>query len=200
MKKNFKNINYKYLENLVDLKSKRTAQISFISFTILALIFLGLFAINPTLSTIANLRKQLSDDQFVDQQLQIKINNLSALQQSFADLSNDLPIINNAVPQSPQAPTLLAQIQAVAKQSNINLLSSQVFPVELDNTGSPNTKYGSFTFVVLGQGSKDDAVAFVESLSKMQRIVSFDQITITKKADDSTVSQISIRGSGFYKP
>ena len=201
MKTNLKKFNsYKYLGNIIDVKSKRTIEITYLSLTIVALIFFGLFAINPTLSTIANLQKQLSDDQFVDQQLEIKINNLTSLQQSYGNLQPDLPTIYNAIPQSAQAPVLIAQIQSVAKDSNMNILSAQIFPVELDDKLATGTKYGSFTFVILAQGSDANVTSFIDSLAKMQRIISLDQITITQKANDASVFQASIRGSGIYKP
>ena len=75
----------KYFQMLPDFKEERTRKFTTLVFTLLALSFFGLFAISPTLSTIANLNKQLSDNEFVDSQLQNKINNLYTLQQDYVN-------------------------------------------------------------------------------------------------------------------
>ena len=80
----FKNIkNNKYYKLLPDFKEEKTRRLSSIVFSLLALSIFGLFAINPTLSTIARLKKELSDAKFVDQQLTEKIANLSSLQEVY---------------------------------------------------------------------------------------------------------------------
>ena len=61
--------NNKYFELLPDLKKEKTKKYSSIIFSLISLSFFGIFAINPTLSTIAKLRKELSDTKFVDEQL-----------------------------------------------------------------------------------------------------------------------------------
>lgn len=200
MKKNLKSLaNYKYLENIIDLKNKRTVQFTYLVLTIIALMFFGLFAINPTLSTIAKLQKELADSEFVDDQLRRKIQNLSSLQQGYAIIQNDLPEIESSVPKSPQAPILIAQIQSVAKTNSISLLSTQVFPVELNQIASPTKSHGTFSFIILGQGTNASISDFVDKISKIQRVISLDQITLTKKADSSNLLQISLRGSAYFK-
>ena len=200
MKNNLKNIaNYKYFETLIDVKSKRTIQFTYLTLTIVALIFFGIFAINPTLSTIAKLQKELSDNQFVDQQLQTKINNLSTLQTSYANLQPDISVIDEAVPKTPQAPILIAQIQSVANETNISILNAQVLPVQLSQATGTQTN-GSFSFTVLGQGSEDNIYKFISNLANMQRIISLDQITVTRQDDGTGNFQASIRGSGLFKP
>lgn len=200
MKKNLKSLsNYKYFENIIDLKNKRTVQFTYLVLTIIALIFFGLFAINPTLSTIAKLERELADNQFVDDQLGRKIQNLSSLQGSYAGISNDLPEIESSIPKNPQAPILIAQIQSVAKTNSITLLSTQVFPVELNQNVNPTKSHGTFSFIILGEGSNANISDFVDRISKIQRVISLDQITLAKKADSGSLLQVSLRGSAYFK-
>lgn len=200
MKKNFKSLaNYKYFENVIDLKNKRTVQFTYLVLTIIALIIFGLFAINPTLSTITKLQKELDDNRYVDDQLGRKIQNLTSLQGSYATIQDDLPAIESSIPKNPQAPILIAQIQSVAKDESITLLSTQVFPVGLTPNATKNPTDGTFTFIILGQGINQNISAFIDKISKIQRVISFDQITLTKKADSSELLQISIRGSAYFK-
>lgn len=200
LKKSFKSIgNYKYLESVLDLKNKRTVELTYLSLTIVALIFFGVFAINPTLSTIAKLQKELSDNQFVENQLQKKITSLSSLQTAYNALQSDLPIINSSIPKNPQAPLLLGQVQSVAKSSGVSIISDQIFPIELENKTAPTKKQGSFIFSILMEGSEDKLGLFINGISNMRRVISIDQITYTKKADDSETFQLSIKGTAFFQ-
>ena len=63
----------KYLGFLPDLKKEKTQKYSSIIFSLVSLSFFGIFAINPTLSTIAKLKKELSDTKFVEEQLRKNI-------------------------------------------------------------------------------------------------------------------------------
>src|ERR1035437_4968817 len=67
----------KYLELIPDLKREKAQKYITIVLTLATTIILGLFAINPTFSTIANLQKQIDDGNFVEQKLKLKINDLS---------------------------------------------------------------------------------------------------------------------------
>lgn len=199
MKKDLKSLNLQYFENAIDLKNKRTVQFTYLVLTIIALTFFGLFAINPTLTTIAKLQKELDDNQFVDDQLGRKIQNLSSLQQSYASIQDDLPAIESSIPKNPKAPILIAQIQSVAKTNSITLISTQVFPVELIQNAKTDKSHTTFSFIILGQGTNSNISDFVDRMSKIQRVISLDQITLTKKADSSDLLQISLKGSAFFK-
>src|SRR3989344_8503364 len=94
----------KYFEYLPDLKKEKTQKYSSIIFSLISLSFFGLFAINPTLSTIAKLKKELSDAKFVDSELAEKIANLSSLQEKYNIVEQDIPFVLAAVPKNPQIP------------------------------------------------------------------------------------------------
>src|SRR5471030_1526710 len=107
-----------YLKLLPSMEEETTYSFVTLALTFAALTFFGIFAINPTLSTIFSLQKQLADDTKVDKQLQIKINNLSSLEQQYNELGSNLSNIYNAVPENPQAPLLSAQVAALTKKHN----------------------------------------------------------------------------------
>src|SRR3989344_6152026 len=97
--------------------------------TIGASIFFILFAINPTISTIVKLRKEISDNKLLDKALTQKINNLSALNSSYEDIKADIPLIEDALPRKPDAPILVAQIQKLAQDSGLSIDSVTVSPM-----------------------------------------------------------------------
>ena len=62
----------RYFLALELFKKDRTQKVTTLAMTLIALSFFGLFAINPTLSTISRLQKELEDAKFVDQHLKGK--------------------------------------------------------------------------------------------------------------------------------
>lgn len=186
----------KYLES-IDFRQERTQKITTIVLTLAALSFFGLFAINPTLSTIVKLRKEISDNKFVDRQLQQKINNLSTLQDKYALLQTDMPLILSAVPIKPEVPLLVAQIQTAAKNSGVSIDSIQTFQVDLEKPGVKK-KFFSFSFALTIEGSYNDLIEFIETLTNMQRVVSLESASITRKTGPSNLLQLTLKGKAFF--
>ncbi len=196
----FKNLQKKkFFESLPNFKEERMQRFTTLVFTIIALSFFGLFAINPTLSTIGNLNKQLSDNKLVDQQLQNKINNLYLLQQKYSQLTPDLPYVLDSFPKNPQAPLLVAQLQSLAQSSNIAITSLQTFEVEIPNSSVTTKRYYAFTFNVTANGSYDNLSKFINSAINMQRIVSINILTLSRGAGDSPQTQLNFKGTAYFK-
>ena len=188
----------KYLQILPDFKSERAQKSTTIVLTFIALSFFGLFAINPTLSTIAKLKKELSDNEFADQQLKQKINNLSSLQQKYSLLQKDIPFVLNAIPKDPDVSLLLAQIQSVAQDNNINIKNLQNFQVELFKKQNLNTKYYSYFFSLSGEGAHDNVLAFVSSLVNMQRVINIEAFSINRNEGEKGLLQFTLRGIAYH--
>lgn len=197
MQKNkfFKNLNYGFLSSF---KDQRTQKSTTIILTIIALAIFGLFAINPTISTIVKLRKELDDNTLVDNKLTEKINNLSTLQRKYNGMQRDLPLILSAIPKNSEVPLLAAQIQAIAKNTNVEIENFQSFQVGVESTASPRN-YSSFSFTVSAVGTYNDAYNFLKSLSNMQRVVSIDLLSLSKKTATDQVD-LSLKGEAFFNP
>ena len=196
----FKNLQKKkFLEMLPDFKEERMQKFTTLVFTITALSFFGLFAISPTLSTIANLNKQLSDNKFVDQQLQEKINNLYLLQQKYSQLTPDLPYVLDSFPKDPQIPLLVAQLQSLAQSSNITINGLQTFEVEIPNSSVNTKKYYAFSFSISASGSYENLSKFINSVVKMQRIVSINTLSLSRNTGEGPPTQLNFKGTAYFK-
>ncbi|HKC14466.1 MAG TPA: type 4a pilus biogenesis protein PilO [Patescibacteria group bacterium] len=196
-KDSFNAARIKYFQFLPDLKGERTQKFTTLILTFFALSFFGLFAINPTLSTIAELNKKLEDNKFIDEKLGQKIANLTALQQKYANLQPDLPIIFAAIPKSPEVPIFAALVQAIASNQNITIETLQTFPVDVNTNQNPR-QYSSFSFALTADGSYNDLSNFLSSLTSMQRIVQIDIISLTKKTGTSNSLQLTLKGKTFF--
>lgn len=184
-----------YTDLFPALKEERVQKFTKLVLTLIALSFFGLIAINPTLSTIAQLNKELADDTFVDQNLTQKISNLSTLSDKYRSLEPDLPIILASVPKNPEIPTFAAQIQSVIKNSNLDLISFQTFEVELTSTLKT---YSSFSFALGTEGTYNDISKFLNSLTSMQRIITIDNVSLTKKSIGNSL-QLNLKGRAFFR-
>lgn len=187
-----------YLKLLPSMKKENTKAITMIIFTFVGLSFLGIFAINPTLTTIVELNKQLEDSEFVHQQLTTKMNNLSSLQQQYTLLENDLPFIYAAIPQNANAPTLVGQIAALAENHTIKINSLQVSEVTLSPTKLSQQKGESFTFTLDAEGEYDNMMEFAAALANFKRIVTIESIGLTKDQRRDVIV-LTIKGKEYFK-
>ena len=191
--------NNKYFELLPDLKKEKTKKYSSIIFSLISLSFFGIFAINPTLSTIAKLRKELSDTKFVDEQLVKKIANLSSLAEKYNIVEKDIPIVLEAVPKNPQVPLLMAQIQAVAKEAGVEIINLQSFEVDVPGSSNNQKKYSAFSFSTGVQGNYENLTNFISTLSSMKRVISLDTLSINRKDNQPGILELDIKGMAYFK-
>ena len=179
------------------LSEERTQIYLMLIITFLSLSFLGLFAINPTLTTIVELNRKLSDSEFINTSLKTKIANLSSLNAQYEALTNTWPIVENAVPNDPRVAMILAQIQAIAKDSKVTLRELQSLTVEIPhftNKKSILPKEASYVFTVTAQGSKEQLILFVKTLSGFDRITAIETINYANEEIES----VTVRGQIFF--
>ena len=183
----------KYLELIPDLKKEKAQKYITIVLTLTTAIILGLFAINPTFSTIANLQKQIDDNNFVQQKLQQKINNLAVLQEKYSSLQPDLSIVYDAIPKTTMVPIFIAEVQSIAKNSSLTITSLQTSEVKLSNQ-TPNNS--SFDFTITANGTYQNMVKFLDTISHFQRVVAIKDITISTQ---SNALMLSFQGTVYFK-
>jgi len=183
----------KYLDLIPDLKKEKAQKYITIVLTLITSIVLGLFAINPTLSTIANLQKQITDSNFVQQKLQQKINNLAILQGEYANLQPDLPVVYDAIPKTTQIPLFIAEVQSITKNSALIITSIQVSEVNLSN---PTTKNPSFDFTITASGTYPNMINFLNIISHFQRVIAIKDIILSTTNGNLT---LSFKGTVFFK-
>ena len=183
----------KYLELIPDLKKEKAQKYITIVLTLATAIILGLFAINPTFSTIANLQKQIDDNNFVQQKLQQKINDLAVLQGKYSSLQPDLPIVYDAIPKTTMVPIFIAEVQSIAKNSSLTITSLQTSEVKLSNQTPDNS---SFDFTITANGTYQNMVKFLDTISHFQRIVAIKDISISTQ---SNALMLSFQGTAYFK-
>jgi len=189
----------RYVEMFSIFKNEQNQKLTNIVFTLIAISLFGMFAINPTLSTIVKLKKELTDNKFVVHSLEEKIKNLSTLRQKYVDIQEDIQYALDAVPERPEVPLLMAQIQSVAKNTNIRISNLQNLAVELFGKAQEKKHY-SYSFSLNGSGNFEDISAFFSKIVNMQRVVSISTFSIDKAEDKTGALRFSLQGTAYYKP
>lgn len=182
------------------LKEKRNKSLITLVFTLVAIVFFSLFAIQPTLTTIAQLKKQLEDETFVDQKMQQKISALSSLQRAYTQINLDMPTILTSIPSTPEIPSFLAKLQTIASQTGANLVRVQTFPVDIIETSPTGTSsYNSFAFSLDINGPKGSITLFLNKLLSMDRLVTIDGFSLAQASQVSDVQRLTVKGKLYFQ-
>lgn len=189
-----------YIQALPDTRKEQVRTYATVILTIFAFSFFGIFAIGPTLSTIANLQKQLEDNTFINEQLDTKLVSLSSLQQNFNTLSPQLPILLAAIPETPRVPHLVGQIQSLAVESGVTVMQIKSSDVQIASATPAKNETSSFQIAIDVTGSYAQLLSFYSSLVNFDRIVSFDTITINRTRDGTDILRLSIKANAYFRP
>jgi Tfp pilus assembly protein PilO len=189
---------HEYLKLLPNMQQENTRIITMLIFTFAAMTFFGIFAINPTLTTIVDLKKQLADSQYVQEQLRTKINNLSTLQQRYNEITPDVPVIFSAIPDTPSAPLFVGQVETLAKQAHLSVTSLRVSEVQLITQKNTASRNASFSFQLEATGTYEDMLTFAKLLSQMNRIVTVESMGIAKDTKQEKLL-VTVRGREYFK-
>lgn len=189
----------KYFEKLPDFKQKKTQAFITIALTLFAISFFGIFAINPTISTILNLRKQKEDNSFVEEKLNQKFTNLNTLAQTYRDITSDLVYVYNAVPQTPQVTKLVGQLATLGKEEDVEVARLQTFEVDLTKTEINVQKFSTVKFSLDATGSYQNLLNYMETITSFERIITIDSVSLRKGTDKNSDIKLNIQGTAFFK-
>lgn len=165
----------KITERILALQDKeQTKAYTYVILSLLTVSFFGLFALRPAFSIIANLQKQLTDDKGVFEALLKKTSDLKSLDKQYPSKS-DLELIYSAIPTSPQASSLIRQIEKIAQQSDITINSLDTGEIE-DYPLSKGDKLQSFAFTIDVQGSETSIGELLTQLTTFNRVVSIEKV------------------------
>lgn len=180
-------------------KDKKVQDLTAVILTLIAFSLFGIFAISPTLSTIAQLQKQLEDNKFINDQLEKKITNLGILQQKYNFLQDDLQVVYAAIPEKSTIPFFVGQIQNLAQEANVALSGLQTSELELSKTEEGLQEYSSFNFSLEVQGSYENVLDFLSNLANFERIADFDAVSINKNSEKTSEFKLNIKGKAYFK-
>lgn len=148
----------------------------------------AIFALRPTLLTIAELTQDIDSKEETIQQLDSKIESLVTAENVFAEQRRNVDLLNQAVPNKPSPDELLIQIQgAAARYPSLTITGFAVDSVVLIGNhpqqaslseGIPENAL-SLTFSINAKSQYLVLADFLSDLESMLRPVHFDSISFT---------------------
>ncbi len=197
-----------YLVNLGTLyKKKQVRTYTGLILSLLSIAFFALFAIRPTLITIASLIKEIDNKQMIAEKLEEKINALSRARSEYIDLSSSLPLIEEALPQEANLSLFIRQLETLAVQNGVILRSIQFGEISL--RGEKVSKSLPVTtkeieslqvpFNLSVSGSYKNLKNFLQSLEELRRLTVVSSFVFKmEKEKEGRFLVLSITGGTFY--
>lgn len=181
---------YQSIEGLAGKPKARAYTTAIFSF--LAVSLFGWYAIRPTIQTILYLRKEIEDTQRVNQQMEEKISKLIEAHAAYQRIQDDLPVINEALPDAPEVLTAIGQIRniAIIRGASVSAISSSQTPLLPKSQTVPNAQGGKAQEIsnrkvktvqmsVVLLGTYDTLKGSIEDIIGMRRLVTLDTVSLT---------------------
>lgn len=162
-----------------------TKPIAVVSFELLLslglVIFLGIFAIKPTLTTMSDLIKEIDDKKALNEQLTKKIAALGTAQTLYLSLEDKLPLLDEAIPSQPELIKSLKIIEKLATENNVIIesLSVPTIPNEAPAKATGKLKRVPLPVTVSVVGDYVSIRAYVEALRLVRRSFVVDTVTFS---------------------
>lgn len=175
----------------------------------------GIFAIRPTVVTIANLITEIKSKQEIAQLLDTKINNLATAQQLYEQNRDTITLFETSIPNKPTPENYIGQLEAIVSKNSLTLenmsledlplVGSVGAPIEkVEEEGKPTPRKipsdaTEMTISVGVSGTYQDLVAFLKDLESHRRPILIDSTSfdsIVAESDEKIV--LTIKGRLAY--
>lgn len=196
----------RYFTNVTALYQKKQARAyTGLILSFLTIAFFAFFAIRPTLVTIASLVKEIEDKQMINQKLQEKINALTLAQAEHATATSELPLVEEALPQEPNIPLFIRQLETLAVQNGVSLRTIQFGQVNLRGKllSEPNSvkKEGASNvpFNLSVSGRYQSLKSFLQSLESLRRFVVISSFAFKSgEGEERELLILNVTGDAYY--
>lgn len=194
----------RYLVKIKFFYKKPLVQVSAnLTLTLLVVCFFVFFAIRPTLVTIVSLQKTLKESKEVNQQLSRKIDSLQQAQKIYAQIVDDLFLVEAALPETAEFQSLALRINYLAFKNNLVLNSASFAGFDLVEVkenlakGQPKTNYG---FTLGLSGSFEQIKSFLTELEQIDRLIKINKVGFSAEKGQVGVGdiQIEIEGEAYW--
>jgi Tfp pilus assembly protein PilO len=166
------------------------------------------FALRPTITTIATLNKTITESEKMLKQLDTKVKALQVAASQLEQVKTFLPKVNVSIPNNgAQYSPLTLSVEALALNTGIQLESETLGPTLLFSrilspfTPNKNQVVIALPVSVRVVGSYPAVNSFLTQLLTMERILSIDSATIAREAATKTENagvSLNVSGSAYY--
>jgi Tfp pilus assembly protein PilO len=168
---------------LTDFYQKPVAQVSVeLVFSIVAVIVFAVFAIRPTLLTMSDLIKEMNDKETLNQALIQKVASLSSAQAQYANIQDQLAVLDQAIPPTPRLGEAVAIMEKLASEDKLlikSLQSNEVPREDSTATGSAEKTRISKPITITVEGDYPTIRKFVTDLQGVRRAFVIDSVVFS---------------------
>lgn len=170
-----------YYQRFKKLSQRPEAKISgLVSLTIFTVAFFSIFAILPTLNTIASLNRQIGDAELVNTKLAQKITALNRVEEDYVGLTENLPLVEAVLPSEPEFDRLAWQLNWLV--SNLGLtLNGGSFGEFFITPIKPDESVTTLPIELSISGSYTQIKALIDQIGKLDRLISVDEMALSSK-------------------
>jgi Tfp pilus assembly protein PilO len=153
-------------------------------------------AIRPTLVTIAKLNREIKDKKEANQKLQTKINAIVAAQAQYSKNLDNLPLLEEALPEKSQFPRLAFFVEENATASGVELKSLSFEKIgAVEQAPQSSSTSNSLYFSLNVSGNYSNLKDFLNRLESSRRIIEINSFAFSQvKKEESW--QLTLRVTG----
>lgn len=194
-----------YYHRLQVFYEKPAAQVSAaVLFTIALITFFAVFAIRPTLQTIAELLRKIDDQESVLSLAKKKSAALGTAQQQYDNVQPYMDTLDHALPAEYEVEELLKSIEGIAAQLQIPISNIRIGGIEYPVLHSKaGMKEINFNINLIS--TYPIARIFVNRLQQLPRLVGIESLTLAKDEQNKALTNpdsitVTIACKVYYSP
>lgn len=182
---------------LMDFYQKPVARVSIeLILSILIVIFFALFAIRPTLITMADLVKEIEDKRELSKQMSLKLASLATAQEQYELYQPQFYLLEEAIPRRLDLVKSLKKLEKLAGEGQlvINMMSMSQVP-ELIKEESLTNDFKDYErqFLQINVeliGSYLQIREFVEKIMNVRQVFIVDQVVVERMTETDNLSAV----------
>jgi Tfp pilus assembly protein PilO len=168
----------------------------FVTLSLLLLIVLLVFALRPTLVTIAGLTGEIQSKRDIESQLNTKIANLQSMVQSYQKIQPQLYLIDSALPLQSKFGSLSDYLVKSASQTGVMVDSIVLGNINLSSQSPPNQGLTDFEFSINIKGSYTQVHDMLYKIENSRRLMFISSVQITRGNPGQFAA--SIKGKTYF--
>lgn len=168
----------------------------FLVLTLILIIFLVLFALRPTLLTIAGLYGDLDKQQQVAAKLDARIQAQAAAAQTYNQIQSQLPLLDTAIPSLVEVSLWVSKLDTYASQSGVEIVTASVSKTVVPKSVTGKIFQSAFYLVV--KGEYGNLKSFLKAIESSRRLLNIGNVTLGKAAALDTQLQMQVTGEILY--
>ncbi len=197
-KRNWRNYQQYYLR-VKKIYAQPTTKASLaLILSLLTVSFFGIFAIKPTLKTIAKLKKEVDVQKEIKDKLAKKINDLQTAEINFSSIQKDIIYLDRSLPQQAEFLRFAKQINYLTYTNNLKIVQASFGKFSLINEEvKSQTNPIDFDFKLTGD--YEGMESFLSGLEQIDRFTILDSMNISSKKGKEGIL-LELKGQIFWHP